>query len=381
MSYGGDFSQSHRQAGRQAGRILKGEKASELPVQRVTKVELFINLKAAADLGITVPLATDQRRPGHRMTARRMTTGAGPRRTSLFRKYFATLFAAVAAPLLIAGGSEAWLGYRDERARLNDILNAEARLAAVKIDDFLDGIREQLGWTVQLPWSEESGERHRLDALGLLRQVPAVESLTLVDAAGRERLFVSRIGLNRIDSRADLSLRPAVQGARANGVVVRAGEVPGRLGAFHDDRGRRQSLVGRRGDRRGQPQAHLGGDLRDQGGAHRRRLRPRRPGAPDRPSRHQPGAARRRGGTATVPGPARRHPRPARRGCDRPRRRGRDGAGGDGADPERRLERHRQAAAGRGLRAALRGAVAHRGAAGGRRPVGAPGWRGGWPSA
>lgn len=57
MSYGGDFSQSHRQAGRHAGRILKGEKASELPVQRVTKVELFINLKAAADLGIAFPLS------------------------------------------------------------------------------------------------------------------------------------------------------------------------------------------------------------------------------------------------------------------------------------------------------------------------------------
>lgn len=146
-----------------------------------------------------------------------MTPGAGPRRTSLFWKYFATLFFAVVAPLLIAGGSEAWLGYRDERARLNDILNAEARLAAVKIEDFIDGIREQLGWTVQLPWSEESGERRRLEALGLLRQVPAVESLTLVDAEGRERLFVSRIGLNRIDGRADLSLRPAVRSARANG--------------------------------------------------------------------------------------------------------------------------------------------------------------------
>ena len=146
-----------------------------------------------------------------------MTSGAGRRGRSLFWKYFATIFAAVVAPLLIAGGTEAWLGYRDERARLNDILNAEARLAAVKIEDFLDGIREQLRWTVQLPWSEESGERHRLDALGLLRQVPAVESLTLVDAAGRERLFVSRIGLNRIDGRADLLLRPAVQAARANG--------------------------------------------------------------------------------------------------------------------------------------------------------------------
>ena len=122
------------------------------------------------------------------------------------------------APLLIAGASEAWLGYRDERARLNDILNAEARLAAVKIEDFIDEIRDELGWTVQLPWSEDSGDRRRLDALGLLRQVPAVESLSLVDADGRERLFVSRIGLNRIDGGADHSAKPALTGARSDGI-------------------------------------------------------------------------------------------------------------------------------------------------------------------
>lgn len=55
MSYGGDFSQSHRHTGMYAGRILKGEKPSDLPVQRVTKVELFINLKAANALGISFP--------------------------------------------------------------------------------------------------------------------------------------------------------------------------------------------------------------------------------------------------------------------------------------------------------------------------------------
>lgn len=55
MSYGGDFEQSHRQAGVYAGRILKGEKPSDLPVQLVTKVELFINLKAADALGVTFP--------------------------------------------------------------------------------------------------------------------------------------------------------------------------------------------------------------------------------------------------------------------------------------------------------------------------------------
>ena len=56
MSYGGDFVQSHRQTGVYAGRLLKGEKPSDLPVQRVTKLELFINLKTAKSFGIAIPL-------------------------------------------------------------------------------------------------------------------------------------------------------------------------------------------------------------------------------------------------------------------------------------------------------------------------------------
>src|SRR4051812_41393337 len=129
-------------------------------------------------------------------------------RSRLFIKYVALFVAVVGVALLSNGIFEVFFYYREHKAALIRIQHEQAEAAAAKIGQFIKEIESQLGWTTQLPWSAGSVEQRRFDALRLLRQVPAITELAQVDATGKERLRVSRLAMDVVDSGVNLSGDP-----------------------------------------------------------------------------------------------------------------------------------------------------------------------------
>src|ERR1700681_1924980 len=148
--------------------------------------------------------------------------GAGPSgtkiRSRLFTKYVALFVAVVGIALLSNGIFEVFFYYREHKAALIRIQHEQAEAAAAKIGQFVKEIESQLGWTTQLPWSAGSIEQRRFDALRLLRQVPAITELAQVDSTGKERLRVSRLAMDVVDSGLDLSRDPKFSEAVAHKV-------------------------------------------------------------------------------------------------------------------------------------------------------------------
>jgi signal transduction histidine kinase len=139
-------------------------------------------------------------------------------RSQLFAKYVALFVAVVAIALLSNGIFETFFYYREHKASLIRIQHEQAEAAAAKISQFVKEIESQLGWTTQLPWSASSLEDRRFDALRLLRVVPAITELAQLDSSGKERLRVSRLDINVVDSGVDFSKDPKFTEALANKV-------------------------------------------------------------------------------------------------------------------------------------------------------------------
>jgi adenylate cyclase len=131
----------------------------------------------------------------------------------LFRKYVALIAGVVSLALFAHGGTEAWFLYQEQRSLLARVQIEQAEAAATKISSYIGAIEGQIGWTTQLPWLAATTDQRRLDAQRLLRQVPAITSLTQTDGEGREQLRVSRFAVDVIGSGVDMTAEPAVIGA------------------------------------------------------------------------------------------------------------------------------------------------------------------------
>src|SRR5215467_1614563 len=95
-------------------------------------------------------------------------------RGQLFRKYIGFFVAVVCGALVANGLSDIWFSYREQNVLLMRIQQEQAKAAAAKISQFIHEIEGQLAWATQLPWSPDTLDEWRFDAVRLLRQVPAV---------------------------------------------------------------------------------------------------------------------------------------------------------------------------------------------------------------
>ena len=95
-------------------------------------------------------------------------------RGRLFRKYVLLLVGLVGLALLVDTGLHIWFSYSEDEAAALGVQQEMARSAAHRIEDFIDEIERQLGWTTAPQWAAASVEQRQFDYVRLLRQVPAI---------------------------------------------------------------------------------------------------------------------------------------------------------------------------------------------------------------
>src|SRR5436309_1069372 len=112
-----------------------------------------------------------------------LATFAPTLRGRLFHKYIALFVAVVCVALVANGLLDIWFSFREQSLLLIRIQREQAKAAAANISHFIKEIEGQMAWATQLPWSADTLDDWRFDAVRLLRQIPAVTEVAQLDAA------------------------------------------------------------------------------------------------------------------------------------------------------------------------------------------------------
>jgi signal transduction histidine kinase len=164
-----------------------------------------VNDAARADLAATTAAPAV---PGRARAA----AGAAPHgahRGRLFRKYLALILSLVTVALLASGGISVYFTYQEAKSSLASLQQEKALGAASRIEQYLHGIEQQLAYAALPQLDAGDVESRRLEFLKLLRQAPEITDIAQVDGDGRERIAVSRLGMDVIGSGRDRSGEPA----------------------------------------------------------------------------------------------------------------------------------------------------------------------------
>src|SRR5260370_6687280 len=160
------------------------------------------------------PLGARRRASGRESTG----GGVAAPRGRLFRKYVLLIVGLVSLVLLINSALDFWFSYEENKAALFGIQQEKAGSAARRIEQFVDEIERQLGWTTAPQWAASPLEQRGFDYVRLLREVPAITELIQLDDSGKEQLKVSRLAMDVVGSEKDYSGSPSFTEARQHRV-------------------------------------------------------------------------------------------------------------------------------------------------------------------
>ena len=127
---------------------------------------------------------------------------AGFLREGLFAKYVVALVGLVVFVLAVNGAIETWITYRGIKSSVNDGMSEKAEATAKRIQQSLSDLERQISWVTRA--SSNTTDLRRADYAQLLRQVPQVSQLSLLNAQGREQIRMTR-QIVTLESNADFS--------------------------------------------------------------------------------------------------------------------------------------------------------------------------------